>query len=161
MSTPNTPIDDIPEGFNPGKGPYSQHIGPLVYKRETDVNGKRTGWVGVLLKDHHIGGNNRGHGGLLLTLLDEAMGMNAALHRDLTPVVTVSMQTSFLAATLPGFFLKATATVTHSTTSMAFVEGKAWCGDTLVGTANGVWKYLRKPVVPVADTESGGSKVSD
>ena len=26
--------------------------------------------------------------------------------------------------------------------SMAFMAGKAWCGDVLVGSANGVWKYL-------------------
>lgn len=136
---------DIPDGFKEGKGPYSRHIGPLVYKREVDDNGRHHGTVGVMLKAHHIGGNNRGHGGLLLTLLDEAMGMNAAMYRDYTPVVTVSLTTSFLAATLPGHFLSATATVTHTTKSMAFVEGKAWCGDTLVGTANGVWKYLKKP----------------
>lgn len=143
MSDPNP---DIPEGFKAGKGPYSQLIGPLVYKRdEIGPDGSRIGWVGVMLKDHHIGGNNRGHGGLLLTILDEAMGMNAAINRDFTPVVTVSMTTSFLAATLPGHFLKATAKVTHSTKSLAFVEGQAWCGDTLVGTAHGVWKYLRKP----------------
>ena len=55
------------------------------------------------------------------------------------------MQTSFIAATEVGKFLMATATVTHTTSSLAFVEGKAWCGDTLVGTANGVWKYLRVP----------------
>lgn len=137
-------VVEIPEGFREGKGPYSRHIGPLVYKREQAADGTFLGTVGVLLKDIHIGGNNRGHGGLLLTLLDEAMGMNAAINRDDSPVVTVSMTTSFLAATLPGHFLKATAVVTHSTRSLAFVEGKAWCGDTLVGTANGVWKYLRK-----------------
>lgn len=143
-----TTDNDIPEGYKEGKGPYSRHIGPLLYKRELDENGTPAGWVGVMLKEHHIGGNNRGHGGLLLTLLDEAMGMSATIYRDYTPVVTVSMQTSFLAATLPGNFLKATGTVTHTTASMAFVEGKAWCGDTLVGTANGVWKYLKKPAIP-------------
>lgn len=146
MTTPNP---DIPEGFKEGKGPYSRLIGPLVYKRdEIAADGSRIGWVGVMLKDHHIGGNNRGHGGLLLTLLDEAMGMNAAINRDYTPVVTVSMTTSFLAATLPGNFLKATGRITHATKSLAFVEGQAWCGDTLVGTATGVWKYLRKPESP-------------
>ncbi len=151
MTTPDanesviTPQIEIPEGFRPGKGPYSRHIGPLLYKREIDENGRKTGIVGVMLQEQHIGGNNRGHGGLLLTILDEAMGMNAALHRDSTPVVTVSMQTNFIAATLVGQFLYATATVSQTTTTMAFVEGKAWCGDTLVGTANGVWKYLKKP----------------
>lgn len=159
MSDVNPPLsEDIPEGFKEGKGPYSRHIGPLLYKREFAEDGSRIGWVGVMLQEHHIGGNNRGHGGLLLTLLDEAMGMNAAMHRDYTPVVTVSMTTSFIAGTLPGYFLKATATVTHATKSMAFVEGRAWCGDTLVGTANGVWKYLKKPDAPLNHEASAGDR---
>lgn len=135
----------IPEGFKEGKGPYSRHIGPLLYKREEKADGTVQGWVGLLLQAHHIGGNERGHGGLLLTILDEALGVNAAWHRDRTPVVTVSMQTNFIAATIPGEFLYATGYVSQSTSTMAFMEGKAWCGDRLVGTANGVWKYLRKP----------------
>jgi len=135
----------IPEGYKEAKGPYARHIGPLLYKKETRADGSVQGWVGVLLQPHHIGGNERGHGGLLLTLLDEALGMNAVWHRDRTPAVTVSLQTNFIAATLPGEFLCATAEVVQSTATLAFVEGKAWCGSRLVGTASGVWKYLKKP----------------
>lgn len=136
----------IPEGFEDvGYGPFSRLIGPIYYKRESRGDGPPIGWVGIALEDRHIGGNQRGHGGLLLTLLDEAMGMNAALARNEAPVVTVSLQISFLAATIPGQFLMATARVSHTTRSMAFVEGQAWCGDTLVGTGNGVWKYLHRP----------------
>lgn len=134
----------IPEGFKPGKGPYSTLIGPLLYKREIDADGHNIGWVGLLLREDHIGGNQRGHGGLLLTLLDEAMGMNAYLRRDGIPTVTISMQTQFLAPTIPGQFLMATASVNKITATMAFMEGKAWCGDTLVGVGSGVWKYLNK-----------------
>ncbi|MDX1694037.1 MAG: PaaI family thioesterase [Ketobacteraceae bacterium] len=136
----------IPDGFIEGSfTPFSNHVGPLYYKRETDAEGTPVGWVGMPFRNIHVGGNNRGHGGVLLTLLDEAMGMNAAICRGDSPVVTLSLQTSFLAATEPGHFLMATGTVTQASKSVAFVEGKAWCGDQLVGTANGVWKYLRKP----------------
>ena len=137
----------IPEGFVQGNfTPFSTHIGPLYYRREDKPDGGCIGWVGMPFQDQHVGGNNRGHGGVLLTLLDEALGMNAAIHtgKDV-PVVTLSLQTSFIAATTPGHFLMATGTVTHASNSVAFVEGKAWCGDTLVGTANGVWKYLKPP----------------
>ena len=87
MSTDNPssalPIEGIPEGFKVGGfAPYSRHIGPLMYKRIKHEDGSATGYVGVMLEAHHIGGNNRGHGGLLLTLLDEAMGMNAAMARN-------------------------------------------------------------------------------
>lgn len=134
---------EIPEGFvDTGFSPYSKRIGPILYNKVDNDDGTATGHVGIALDDSHIGGNNRGHGGILLTLLDEAMGMNAAIANDYHPVVTLSMQVNFIAATIPGNFLRATATVTHKTKSVAFVEGKAWCGDTLVGTANGVWKYL-------------------
>jgi uncharacterized protein (TIGR00369 family) len=138
--------NNIPPGFQDvGYSPYGRLIGPLYYKRESSSDGAVLGWVGIPLEERHIGGNQRGHGGLLLTILDEAMGMSAALARNDAPVVTVSLQTSFLAATLPGKFLQATAKVTHATKSLAFVEGQAWCGDTLVGTGNGVWKYLHLP----------------
>ncbi len=131
-----------PEGFEPGRSPYGKLIGPLLYRRDTDAEGRRKGIVGINLKEHHIGGNGRGHGGLLLTLLDEAMGMNAYLQKDGVPTVTVSMSVNFIAATLPGEFLYATAEVTQITKTLAFMEGKAFCGGKLVGTGSGVWKYL-------------------
>lgn len=135
----------IPEDFDQsGFAPYSDHCGPIVYKREKLDDGSLRGWTGILLQDHHVGGNNRGHGGLLMTLLDEALGMNACLHRDMQPAVTVSMTTQFFAPMLPGQFLKACGRVTHSTASLAFMEGEAWCGGDLVGRATGVWKYLKK-----------------
>jgi len=135
----------IPEGFTEsGYAPFSTHIGPFVYKKETDSEGNVEGSVGVVMTDTHIGGNNRGHGGLMLTILDEAMGMTAALQKGGQPVVTLSMHSNFIAGTTPGQFLRATGTVTQTTATVAFVEGKAWCGDTLVGSASGVWKYLRK-----------------
>ena len=134
----------IPEGFDTtGIAPYSDLCGPLLYKYEQNPEGKTVGSVGLLLEAKHIGGNHRAHGGLLMTLLDEALGMNACLYRDLQPAVTVSMTTQFFAPILIGQFLYATASVTQATRSLAFMQGQAWCGDTLVGTANGVWKYLK------------------
>lgn len=134
----------IPDGFDiSGIGPYSDHCGPLYYRHEKDAEGKTIGSVGLLLQPYHVGGNDRAHGGLLMTLLDEALGMNASLHRDLQPAVTVSMTTQFFAPMLIGQFLYATASVTKATRSLAFMQGQAWCGETLVGTANGVWKYIK------------------
>ncbi len=138
-------MGSIPEGFDrSGFAPYSDHCGPILYKRETLADGSLRGWAGVMLQDHHIGGNNRGHGGLLMTILDEALGMNACISRNMQPAVTVSMNTQFFAAMEAGQFLMAYGQVTHATTSMAFMEGEAWCGDALVGKASGVWKYLKR-----------------
>lgn len=134
--------ETVPEGFEPNTiGPYSSLIGPLMYKRFTDEQGRLRGEVGLLLEPRHIGGNGRGHGGLLLTLLDEAMGMNAYLQKEV-PTVTVSMTSNFIGATVPGQFLYATAEIVQLTSTLAFMEGKAYCGGKLVGTGNGVWKYL-------------------
>lgn len=135
--------ESVPEGFEPNTiGPYSNLIGPLLYRRYTDEQGRQRGEVGLLLEPRHIGGNNRGHGGLLLTMLDEAMGMNAYLQRDSVPTVTVSMNSHFTGATIPGQFLYATAEIVQITSTLAFMEGKAFCGGKLVGTGSGVWKYL-------------------
>lgn len=136
-------MSDIPEGFDSsGFAAYSDHCGPILYKREQLEDGSIRGWAGVLLQEHHIGGNNRGHGGLLMTLLDEALGMNACISRNMQPAVTVSMNTQFYAPMAAGSFLQAYGKVTRSTRSMAFMAGEAWCGDVLVGSATGVWKYL-------------------
>lgn len=136
----------IPEGFTVGEyGPYSQRCGPLMYKQECNEDGKIVeGWVGLLLQPHHVGGNNRGHGGLLMTILDEVMGMNACFHRDMQACVTVSMQTQFFAPLEIGEFIWAEAIVTHSTATMAFMEGKAWINGKLIGNANGTWKYIKR-----------------
>ena len=134
--------ENVPEGFIAGTiSPYSTLIGPLMYKRYVDEQGRNRGEVGLLLEERHIGGNGRGHGGLLLTLLDEAMGMNAYLQKEV-PTVTVSMTSNFTGATIPGQFLYATAEIVQLTSTMAFMEGKAYCGGKLVGTGSGVWKYL-------------------
>ena len=139
----NIPPDSIPEGFIANTlGPYSSLIGPLLYRRFTDEQGRKRGEVGLLLEPRHIGGNNRGHGGLLMTLLDESMGMNAYLQKDRTPTVTVSMTTQFIGPMIPGQFLYATGEIIQLTSTMAFMEGKAFCGGKLVGTGHGVWKYL-------------------
>ena len=119
----------IPRGFDTtGIAPYSDLCGPLLYKYEKNTEGKTIGSVGLVLGAKHVGGNDRAHGGLLMTLLDEALGMNACLHRDLQPAVTVSMNTQFFAPMLIGQFLYATAIVTHSTRSLAFMQGQAQIG---------------------------------
>ncbi len=135
--------ETVPEGFVANNiGPYSSLIGPLMYRHYIDAQGRNRGEVGLLLEQRHIGGNGRGHGGLLLTLLDEAMGMDAYLQKDRVPTVTVSMNTNFIGATVPGQFLYATAEIIQITSTLAFMEGKAYCGGKLVGTGSGVWKYL-------------------
>ncbi len=134
--------ESVPEGFAAGTlGPYSNLIGPLMYKHYIDEQGRKRGEVGLLLEERHIGGNGRGHGGLLLTLLDEAMGMTAYLQKEV-PTVTVSLNSHFIGATLPGQFFYATAEIIQLTATMAFMEGKAFCGGKLVGTGSGVWKFL-------------------
>jgi acyl-coenzyme A thioesterase PaaI-like protein len=138
----NSEPELIPEGFVAGTiGPYSTLIGPLMYKRYTDEQGRKRGEVGLLLKEHHIGGNGRGHGGLMLTLLDEAMGMNAYLQKN-QPTVTVSMNSHFIGPSLPGQFLYATGEIIQITSTLAFMEGTVYCGGKRVGTGSGVWKYL-------------------
>lgn len=133
----------IPEGFQTYTlGPYSTLIGPLMYRHRTDEKNRACCDVGLVLEERHIGGNNRGHGGLMLTLLDETMGMTAFLQRDKVPTVTVSMNSQFIGATIPGQFLYASARIIQITSTLAFIEGEAFCGDKLVGTASGVWKYL-------------------
>lgn len=134
---------EIPEGFETRTlGPYSTLIGPLMYRNRTDEQGRPCCDVGLVLEDRHIGGNNRGHGGLMLTLLDETMGMTAFLQRGNAPTVTVSLSSHFIGALVPGQFVYARAKIIQITSTLAFIDGEAFSGDKRVGTASGVWKYL-------------------
>lgn len=68
--------------------------------------------VGLSVDEHkHTNINKRLHGGLLMTLMDNATGIaGASLGKR---VVTVSMTIDFIAAGLPGSNIEATAVVTH------------------------------------------------
>lgn len=79
-------------------------------------------------------------------MLDASAGFAASLARgrDLIPVVTIALNTQFLAAARAGTVI-ATGTVKRAGRSICYVDAELRSEDgTLLATGNGVFKYTRK-----------------
>lgn len=92
-------------------------IGPLLARRDGDR------WVyGLATDSRHANAIGVIHGGTLCALADQAMSVIAWEAAERQPVVTIHMDTSFIASAAPGDFLEAEARITARTGSMLFVE---------------------------------------
>jgi uncharacterized protein (TIGR00369 family) len=106
----------------------------------------------VDLAETHLNSWEVAHGGVLMTMLDVAMahaarsantGTSGASPGDGPGVATVEMKTSFMRAAEGR--LRATGTLLHKTTTMAFTEGSVFDDHgRLCAHATGTFKYLSK-----------------
>lgn len=141
-----------PQGFDPAACGWSTHsetglidlVGPLWYR--SDAAGMR---LGFMARNEHV--NRRGvvHGGMLLTLADQTLGMTAFEANGRQPQATVQLDVQFVAAVAVGDFVEAEAQVVRRTRSLIFMQGTFRVGDTTVATASGIWKIIgRKSDAP-------------
>jgi len=149
----------IPAGYAviPAHSGLGKHLGPFYIKNKETVgdefyikNKETVGddgvtRLGVKIEDQHGGGPGRGHGGMTMSLLDEAMGRSASLAMEKL-CVTITMNTNFCSGVLMGDFLIAQASVSHRTRKTVFLEASVHAGDTLVATSSGVWKNSGLPI---------------
>jgi len=96
----------------------------------------REGYVrmSLTLEEHHTNPNGVMHGGVVTTLMDEALGGVIASVRGLetmfaAPHATVEMNASFLAAVRPGDRIVVEARVLRLGRRVAFGEAEAHRGD--------------------------------
>ena len=142
--------DPAAEGWSPRPPQgFTGLTGPLWSRPEGD------GWAyGVLADERHANNHGIVHGGMLVTLLDSALGMTVWHATGLRPSVTMQLNTHFMAAARPGEFLEARGESLRITNSGAFVRGTRTIGDRLVAAADGVWKVLAvKPGTPKPATD--------
>ena len=140
---------EIPEhfdalGFRPQ---FSNFIGPFYVSRNQNIF-----QTGVKLVKHHGGGPNRGHGGVSMTVLDEAMG-RAASHACGNLSVTISMTTNFISSTRIDDFIIATAEVKRHGKSIIFVDATLHAGEKLLATATGTWMNTGEPIPETVNTK--------
>jgi uncharacterized protein (TIGR00369 family) len=116
---------------------FSGYTGPLWSRPEGD------GWAyGVLAEPHHANGHGIVHGGMLVTLLDNSLGLTVWRATGQRPAVTMQLNTHFLAAAQPGDFLEARGELLRVAKSVVFVRGMITVGDRRIAAADGVWKVL-------------------
>ncbi|WP_426958369.1 PaaI family thioesterase [Muricoccus radiodurans] len=139
-----TPPDALPP-FDPaahgwerrGTGGFSELTGPFWAKREGEGR-----VFGLLTEAHHANGHGIIHGGLLVTMADNALGLTVFEAGGRVPCVTVQLNTHFISAAYPGEFIEARAEVLRRARSMVFIRGVLTVGDRTVAAADGVWKLL-------------------
>jgi uncharacterized protein (TIGR00369 family) len=97
----------------------------------------------VKLEDHHMNQLGIAHGGITMTLLDVALGTAARSGTDKSAVMTLDMQTQFIA---PGRgTLTGEGRIVKSGRSLVFVEADVHDEmGTLVAKASGIFKSTRQ-----------------
>ena len=100
----------------------------------------------LTLTDAHLNRHGVVHGGIVATLLDNALGATASLTVDETgrvPFLTVTLTTSFIASAPAGAVLSAVGTVRGGGRSLLFLDGEVTDQEgTLIAQASGVFKRV-------------------
>lgn len=128
--------------------PFMDDIGLMTFCDDDDVR-----VVTLTLQRRHLNAAMQTHGGVILSLLDVAMGSASRSHGDTgRSTVTVEMKASFLRpGGREGERIAARGFVRHATRSLVFCESELRGEDgLLLATASGTFKYMRADL-PSAD----------
>ncbi|MBL9010041.1 MAG: PaaI family thioesterase [Alphaproteobacteria bacterium] len=90
----------------------------------------------------HLNGGGALHGGFLMTLADNVLGITANEAAGDRFASTVTLNTDFLAGGTADGPVLGTAEVTRKTRSLIFVAGELVQGGRLLMTASGIWKII-------------------
>lgn len=130
-----------PEGWKPinVKG-FINEIGPLLRPLE---RGEEEVYA-MQAEARHLNPLGLVHGGVLTSLLDQAVALVAWNACDRKPTVTVQMDTRFLGAARAGDFLATRASLRHATRSLLFVDASVSAGGAPVAAASAILKRTAK-----------------
>lgn len=132
-------MDAMPDDFAPctvGDGDFGRSNGQLYWSQAR-------GRFAFRVSDRHRNENGVIHGGMLMTLADQVLGLTVVQALGNKPAATVSLNCDFVSGALSGDLIEGEARVTRITKSLVFVQGSLHCGDRLLLTASGLWKPLK------------------
>nr|WP_321463014.1 PaaI family thioesterase [uncultured Cohaesibacter sp.] len=116
-------------------------IGPLLRRREEDGSKRYALRVGPAHLNH-IGSL---HGGVITSLLDQTIALEAWNAAGRKPTVTIQMDTRFLGAAREGELITARAKIRKATRSMIFVDADVTSQeDDLLASATAVMKIMQR-----------------
>ncbi len=138
----------VPEGFEPFAHDlgFASHVGP-IYMR---VNGTRVD-LGFRVEAHHCNPIGICHGGMMMTVMDMAIGVGIAAHagiRKFTP--SVNLTYDFLRPGELGEWLQSDVDFAHTTRRTGFASGFLVGPKGPVMRANGICK------IPTSDQSRFG-----
>lgn len=140
------PAQDITEGPFAGwktwvhADPFEQRIGP-VYYRQAEDGGIETA---LDLEPHHMNGLGSSHGGLLMTVADQALFAICTPALGSDSGVTVSLSGDFLGPSHAGERLSGRGEITRAGGSLLFARGSLQVGERPVLAFHGIIKRLRR-----------------
>lgn len=118
---------------------FFAEVGPLWSKRVDEQ------WeYGLLVEPRHENGVGVVHGGMLVTLLDQAISMIAWAANAQQPCTTIHLDTHFVTPSVAGDFIVARAEVVRKTSSLIFLRGALSVDDSQVMYGQGIMKILHK-----------------
>ena len=133
----NAPIDFRPFPFDAG---FAHHVGPLFWCKD-----RAPPALGFRVLDHHVNPAGVCHGGMMVTVMDMALGIamaRAGKFKGFVP--TVNMTTDFLRPAKHGDWLESKVEFGRASRRMAFAEGLLIGPDGPVLRCNGIGKLPNK-----------------
>ena len=116
---------------------FMRLVGPLWTRKEDGA------WAyAVVSRPEHINRAGIVHGGMLMTLIDQALSAIAWEDAGRRACVTVQMDVRFLAAVQPERLIEARGRVVRRTTTLVFTEGGLSVDGETVVTASAISKIL-------------------
>ena len=110
-------------------------VGPLWTRKENDS------WAyGLVASTQHTNPAGIVHGGLLMTLIDQALSAIAWEDAGRRPCLTIQLDVRFLSAVKPPTLIEARGRVVRRTATLCFVEGNLTVGAEVVVTASAILK---------------------
>lgn len=116
-------------------GGFVDDVGPLLVRvREGHPQ------FAFRIDKRHLNGNSVVHGGVIMTFLDQSLGMTAWQVHKLYRQATIQLNVAFIEAVRAGELLEARCEVVRRGRSVMFMRGTAHVDGRIVATADGVWK---------------------
>lgn len=117
--------------------PFENRAGPFFWRRQED--GSHRFACGA--EARHCNRHGIVHGGLMMTMIDLAMVAAGKQHND-EQLVTVSLNSEFIAAGREGEIIEAEGELVRRTRSLAFARGRVFVGERILLTSSAVLKPL-------------------
>ena len=129
----------IPEGYEliNQTEHHIRHIGDGYLKRDEDGNLIMAFWI----KKENCNSADVAHGGMLMSIADYSLASASMPSRD-KYVATISFRSEFIAPAKIHSLAEVHTTVTKTTKSLVFGEGKIFCAGEIVYSFSGVVKKI-------------------
>lgn len=116
--------------------PFGDLVGPIM--RSPDAPPR----FGFVVAPKHLNRAGHLHGGMMMTLADNAMAITAREATGSKRHATIEVNIQFVGSVRLGDFVEAHPEVVRPTRSVVFMQAKIFVGARVVATTNGIWKLL-------------------